>query len=390
MKKAFLALPVLVLVSLFMSCTPKIAPVEKASPPETTEARSNPSVKEAWEVEWDKTLKLAQKEGSVTIMGGSGAAALKDGVAMIRQKFGFSLEITSGRGSEILAKISTERRAGIYAGDLIFTGHGSMFMMKRDGMYEPLGPRLLLPEVIDPKVWIWGKVPWADEDRYIINVAYFPNSSATVNTTMVQPGEIKSYYDYLNPKWKDKIVMGDVTVTGSAGPLAFTLVHNKVLNLDYFRQLVLQKPVLIRDDELVAKWLATGKYAIAMFPSEGVMAKYKDAGAPLLPMVEMKEAQVLSAGGMALAWMNKAPHPNAATVFVNWLLSKEGSTFIQNIQQKQSARVDVSPEGLDPVFRRSTGVEYIRKSNEVEDLVISGKEEEFYGAMREVLAPVLR
>ena len=184
--------------------------------------------------------------------------------------------------------------------------------------------------------------------------------------------------------------MGDITTTGSSGPLAWTLVYNKAVSLDFFRQLVLQKPVIIRDDELILKWLATEKYSIAMFPSEGILARYKAAGAPIQSLVEMKEAQVLSAGGMALAVMNKAPHPNAATIFINWLLSRDGTTFIQNVQQKHSSRVDISVEGLDPTSRRIPGVEYVRKANEVEELVLAGEEDRFYEGLKGILAPVLK
>lgn len=345
-------------------------------------------VKAGWETEWNKTLELARKEGRVVVVGGSGAAALKDAVDLMKNKFGIALEITSARGEQIFSKITTERAAGIYGEDLILTGHNSMFSMKEKGMYDPIESRLILPEVVNPNVWIWGKLPFADDGHYMFNVSYFPEISSEINTSIVRPGEIKSFYDYLDPKWKEKIVMADPSATGSGGPQAWTLIQNKVLNLDFFRQLVLQKPMVLRDDDLILRWLAMGKYPIALFASSGVVAKYQEAGAPI--QRQLLEAQILSAGGSALAMMNKAPHPNAATLFINWLLSKEGSTFFQNAQQKQSSRIDISVDGLLPINRRTEGVQYIRKVNEVEELILNREDEKFFAVMSEIFAPVLK
>lgn len=372
------------LLFVITGCAPKVSSV--MGPVQATPTAA--PVKAGWETEWNKTLEMARKEGRVVVMGGSGVAALKGAVDTIKNKYGIALELTSARGEQIFSKITTERAAGIYGVDLILTGHNSMFDMKRKGMYDPLESRLILPEAINPKVWIWGKLPWAEEGRYMFNISYFPEISSEINTGIVNPGEIKSFQDYLDPKWKEKIIMADPSVTGSGGPQAWTLIHSKVLTLDFFRQLVLQKPMALRDDDLMLRWLSMGKYPIALFASSGVVAKYQEAGAPI--QRQLLEAQILSAGGSALAMMNKAPHPAAATIFINWLLSKEGAIFYQNTQQKQSSRIDIPVDGLLPINRRIDGVQYIRKVNEVEELISSGEDLKFFALMADIFAPVLK
>src|SRR5207245_7436411 len=66
------------------------------------------------------------------------------------------------------------------------------------------------------------------------------------------------------------------------------------------------------------------------------------------------EAWRLSTGWGAARLVNKAPHINAATVYVNWLLSKEGQTAWASTVSRPSRRTDVprvpgmSPEaGID-------------------------------------------
>ncbi len=51
-----------------------------------------------------------------------------------------------------------------------------------------------------------------------------------------------------------------------------------------------------------------------------------------------------------LALVNRAPHPNAARVYINWLLSKEGQTYFSKSQGYPSRRVDVPTEGLNPAY----------------------------------------
>ena len=64
-----------------------------------------------------------------------------------------------------------------------------------------------------------------------------------------------------------------------------------------------------------------------------------------------------------LALMNRAPHPNAAKVFVNWLLSREGQSAFQRIistpgEAKNSRRIDVPKDHIPASERRVDGVKY--------------------------------
>jgi len=59
-----------------------------------------------------------------------------------------------------------------------------------------------------------------------------------------------------------------------------------------------------------------------------------------------------------------APHPNAAKVFINWLLSREGQIALQKAinsptDQLESLREDISKDVINPEFRRKKGAKYI-------------------------------
>ena len=63
--------------------------------------------------------------------------------------------------------------------------------------------------------------------------------------------------------------------------------------------------------------------------------------------------------------MDRARHPNAATLFVNWLLSKEGQIRWQETQALPSLRVDISKKGLSPIDVPKVGAKYVNGGTEV-------------------------
>jgi iron(III) transport system substrate-binding protein len=57
--------------------------------------------------------------------------------------------------------------------------------------------------------------------------------------------------------------------------------------------------------------------------------------------------------------MNKAPHPNAARVFANWIASKEGQTIYSQTQLQAPVRNDIDPTWVPPQLLPKPGVKYL-------------------------------
>ncbi len=62
--------------------------------------------------------------------------------------------------------------------------------------------------------------------------------------------------------------------------------------------------------------------------------------------------------------LKQSPHPNAAKVFVNWFLSREGQSLYQEVMNTrfdyvESMREDISKESIPAEYRRRKGVKYI-------------------------------
>ena len=118
----------------------------------------------------------------------------------------------------------------------------------------------------------------------------------------------------------------------------------------------------------MAEWVARGKYSVAVSVSGGIMSQFIDAGVPIA-YVRAKEGTYLSYDGGNVAIAAKAPHPNAAKVFVNWLLSRAGQDFAQKATKYMSARNDISTEDVNPENRRVPGERYFVACNSMEKWV---------------------
>jgi ABC-type Fe3+ transport system substrate-binding protein len=123
----------------------------------------------------------------------------------------------------------------------------------------------------------------------------------------------------------------------------------------------------VRDERQQTDWIASGKFPIAITAKADQVEDAKNKGLPveMLDSHALKKDGVgLEAGGTMLALVNKAPHPNAAKVLINWFLSREGQMAIQKTGPEgtgqNSLREDIPKEHLPISLQRQKGVQYVR------------------------------
>ena len=90
------------------------------------------------------------------------------------------------------------------------------------------------------------------------------------------------------------------------------------------------------------EWVAQGKYPILMGPSPRTAGQLLKRGVKFEFLPEFKDIGGLTGSSSATVMkINKSPHPNAAAVFINWLLTIEGQTLWSRANDQLSLRVDV-------------------------------------------------
>jgi len=361
-----LGLVLLVGVAILSACSS----AEKAVTPAPTAGARAP-----WEEEWQRVLAAAKQEGKVAVVGPAGAEARKALSEPFEKKYGISVEFIGGSGSEMGARLKTERSAGQYLWDIFVGGTTTQIeTLKKSGGLDPVTSALILPDVTEPKNWRGGKVEFADKDgKYVLVFTTLAKAPIFVNSKLADPKELKSYKDLLNPKWQGKILVHDPRVSGP-GQASFTFFYqNKELGPDFIRSLAAQKPDLQRDSRQELDWLAQGKYAILVAGSDFTAATLKKEGVPIevVDHRQLKEKSYLTSGNGSVSLLNKAPHPNAAKVFINWLLTKEGQTEFARAQGYASRRVDVPTDHLESWMLPEEGlwVSYDEDAVELKDKV---------------------
>jgi iron(III) transport system substrate-binding protein len=320
-----------------------------------------------WQSEWQKTIEAAKKEGQLSLYGGQ-EITHPEIIAAFNKEFPF-IKITSasGRAADMMTRIVAERRADKYLADLTASGPNGPRMLYLNKILEPIAPTLVLPEVSDTSKWYGGKHWYADpENKYIFMFeGTIVTTGLSVNTKLVSPEAIKSYWDLLQPKWKGKLLGQDPRGAALLTPVLI-LYHRPGLGADFVRRLYTETDItLFRDRRQGTNWLATGKFPLCHLCRE--IDKAAKQGLPVedIPPDGLKEGGTIGGGGSSvLALINRAPHPNAARVFINWYLSRQGQRVWQNVmnvkevEPSDSMRIDISKDDVLPDGKRIAGREY--------------------------------
>lgn len=305
-----------------------------------------PQITKPEERAWDKLVADAQREGSVAIYSSARPGAREATTRAFKEKYGINLEWVAGRQQELIAKIKRERAAGLYLVDAMLSSPENIVSdLKPMNIFLPLRPQLILSEVADNSKWLKDQVPFFED--IAIKTTILATEYRAINKSLVKEGEITSTPDLLQPKWKGKIALGDPSISGAANDWFVNEVFVLRRGLDFMQDLAKQEPAITRDQRLMAEWLAHGKYSIMLGNSSDIVMGLIREGAPVA-FVETKEPRVLTFAANLILVTKDAPNPNAAKLFLNWFLSKEGSSVYSRGIEMPSTRKDVSTEGFLP------------------------------------------
>jgi iron(III) transport system substrate-binding protein len=327
--------------------------------------------KTAWQLQWEKVVQAAKKEGQVTVYVHSTYTPALESGAFQKAFPEIKLVSVSGVELQLERRFMAERRAGKNLADVFMVGVLRSYDFYQGKLLEPIKAALILPEVLDESKWWQGTHRYADpEKKYLFRyVGSAQLGQIYYNTRLVNPNELNSFWDFVSPKWKGKIEARDIRTPGTGGSAIRLFYYNTEVGPEFVKKLFSETDMTIfRDRRQGLDWLATGKFAIC-FWCEGV-EKGKQQGLPIESFGLMKEGAALSAGQGFLTLINQAPHPNASRVFVNWFLSREGQmNFQRALAQAEegspdSLRTDIPKDDVLPKSRRIDGVKYLDTDNQ--------------------------
>ena len=333
---------------------------------QNSQPRSEPGLK----TEWERVLAAAKEEGKVVVLGPPGAAVRRALTENFEKLFpGIAVEYSGSTGSTMAPKLLSERRSGYYLADLHIGNPGTILTsLLPAGALDSIRPTLILPDVVDPQKWWQGQLDFADQAGQY-NLVFSSNvmSHVATNPQLVNKEQFRSYSDLLDPKWRGKITMSDPTIMGPGlGTLTFWYNHPDLGKEFVGRLLTQQKVTFSRENRQVLEWIARGEHLLALGPDDLMATELRAKGLPIEPVHsdQFKEGGLLNAGFGSVVLINRAPHPNAAKAYINWLLTKEGQTAWSKASGYPSRRLDVSRDQFKPGELPKEGVSYLYGYNE--------------------------
>lgn len=310
--------------------------------------------------EWEALKAEAAEEGElVAFLCCAFGDRIQPFIDEAEEALGIDIVSSTGSSSQQWEKVKAERAANQYTLD-VWTGglNTTNNQLVPGNATRNLKELLFHPEVTDESLWYEGHF-WADPEEQNQVFAYGGSASGaeiSYNTNLVDPSEITSYWDLLDPKWDGKIVARDPR---EAGTSQSTALYYLLMGEDFLDQLL--RKIVIMDARQAAEQLAAGTYSLCLFAcTQEVQAAREDG----LPVQEewpgtVEEGARISTGGNSLVAMDNPKNPAAQKLFVNWFLSRDGQIWWQEITQEQSLRNDIPTDMVQQNSVRKEGAEYL-------------------------------
>ena len=288
-------------------------------------------------------IDAAQGEGSVVVDGPPLDLVRQALTHDFEATFGIPVSYISSGETASLGRVRAERTAGKFLLDVFVSGIDTPTTgFLPSGFLDRVEPILIAPDVVNVKDWKDRHLWYEDPQHTILRTIQYVTDELAVNTKMVNPSEV-TWKSLIDPKWQGKLLVKDPSIAGAGASLISFFYLN--FGPEYVQKLYKdQKPVLSRDARQMAQWLAQGNYPIVVGPDYSLIKQFKDVGYPVEAVFPSDGPLVLSGGFGLICLINKAPHPNAAKLFINWLAGREGSADLARAQVALSLRTDLDQD----------------------------------------------
>jgi iron(III) transport system substrate-binding protein len=309
---------------------------------------------------WDETVAAAKREGTLVVIGPAHEEVRKSLPVAFKNAYGIDVQYIGGPAGITATRLQAERSAGLYTADVGLAAIQTLAnVFYQQKMLDPIKPLLVLPEVVDGSKWRRGELWFPDpEHQYVLRLFSYVSEVFSVNTDTVKPADLVSARNlFLDPKYKGKIAVHDPTATGTGSNVAAQFYVQ--LGEDATRKLYVdQQPMISRDERQLTDWLLRGTYPIVI-GSDYTQVEDLASQIPVKSIYGLPDLSApLSGGNGMLIVFNKAPHPNAAKVFVNWIASKEGLQVYSQASGSTTTRNDLDESFLSPQAIPQPGVKY--------------------------------
>jgi iron(III) transport system substrate-binding protein len=284
-----------------------------------------------------KLVEGAKKEGKMVFYSSLNVEDNNGLLKRFEEKYPFiKTELNRLTADRLLIRFQSEARAKKPIADVIMNGGARTHITKKEG---------LLMKYVSPESKFYG-TGFKDPDGYWTD-AYLNAHVLVYNTRMLKPAEVPlTHADLLKPQWSGKFVMVSKAYEWF---LKIIKLQGEAKGMEFFKRLAAQKPGFRIGSSQIADLVAAGEHPLGINTYSTNIEDLKAKGAP----VEWVGLDPVVATLHPIAVSAAAPHPNAAKLFVDFVLSREGMLLLRGFKRIPS-RLDVEPM----VARLTKGIKF--------------------------------
>jgi len=268
----------------------------------------------------------AKKEGAVTLYTSMQLVDSRPLTEAFEKKYGIKVSLWRASGEKVAERVITESRGGRFDVDVIETDGAQVEILYREKQLAPLKA----PSVADVPQEILQPHGYYAPTRLTLYVMSY-------NTNLVKPADVpRTYADLLQPRWNGKLALENDDVPWFASVVK---AMGETQGVAYFRKLAANKPSMRKGHTLMAEMVAAGEIEIALDTHVQGIARLKEKGAP----IDWKPLQPAFGQPSSIGVAARAPHPEAARLLADFILSREGQEIIKSRNRVPVSRAVDSP-----------------------------------------------
>ncbi len=265
---------------------------------------------------WNQIIAKAKQEGSVTIYSAQAPASLADMASKFKAKYGIDVKVNRQVDSVMVQQITAEQGSGKPVADLWVQASKNYTLgaVKNKWVTPPIGPAFYAKGY--NRKTLLGPGPTAIVAAAVLGMAW---------NTSLYPAGINDIPDFLNPKLTGKIGVPQPT---SASFIDWYLWLEETYGKNILTRLAAQKPKIYLSSLTMMQAVISGEITASPFVP-GLALDSKKQGAPInFKLANKGKTWNSPFWGMVL---KNAPHPNAAQLLVNYMVTTEGTAAVQHL-----------------------------------------------------------
>jgi iron(III) transport system substrate-binding protein len=309
-----------------------------------------------------KLVAAAKKEGWFMLYTSFAEKDLPRLTAAFEKRYGVKVKVWRSASEKVLQRAVIETGAGRHEFDAIHTSALEMEALYREKVLTPVAPahgvELLAGAVRPHRAW---------------TATYLSFWVQAYNTSVVKKDDLpRTYQDLLDPKWKGKLGI-EARVPEWYATVAMDMGEEK--GIRFFRELVARNGISVRGGHtLLSNLVIAGDVPLALTMYQYITEGAKRKGAAVDWFV--LEPAVARMSGVGIA--QRAPHPNAALLFYEFMLSTEaqqlllGMDYVPTLSKLPSPLANRRFQLVDPAialdqrdkWEKSFGEVFIKRSSQ--------------------------